>query len=232
MNTDVTVILLSYKRIPNMEKVITSWQKSTIKPKEIFLINNNPNLHLRFDGITVINCGRNLGCTVRHSFGLMAETDCCIFADDDFQPEPEIISNFVKWHGKYPEAILGYFGMKLNKDSYSKGTRIHGKDLKEAMETDICLGRIHFCKTSKLAQSFTILNETQDYPNKEDDILLSLANKYYGNKNYIIPIIKNASYVNLPELDIGLGHRKNHLIIRDRAAKALLKSEVQKISRK
>jgi len=79
---DVTAIVLSWKRVGNLDKIINSLQGNSVKPKEIIVVNNNPDIQLAKAGATVINCGKNYGCLARHAIGIMAMTSHCLFTDD------------------------------------------------------------------------------------------------------------------------------------------------------
>jgi len=167
---DVTAIVLSYKRVPNIDKVVSSLLNNTVKPKSTIIINNNPEVQLEGYPATIINCSRNFGCSIRHALGLLADTSHCLFQDDDLWLEPEAINNFIGWSKKFPEAILGYFGKQIKNNSYSMGAEVHTKHIKTATKVVVVKGRVHFCRTDKLIQPFSLLSKLSDYPSGEDDI--------------------------------------------------------------
>ena len=75
----------------------------------------------------------------------------------------------------------------------------------------------------KLARAFVILGKVTDYPHRQcDDILLSLANRLYGHKNYIVPTDSLSATHNLSEFGIGLSTEKGHYDLRNRATRLLL----------
>ena len=221
---DVTAIVLSWKRVGNLDKIIGSLQGNSVKPKEIIVVNNNPDIQVAKPGATVINCGKNYGCLVRHAIGIMATTSHCLFTDDDLALRSKGIANFVHWGEKFPEAILGYFGATLGKGKkpYTKRRDKYGRKVKSAIKVDVVKGRIHFCRTSKLHQSFRLLAELnlsiEDFALREDDILLSLANRHYGHENYVIPIAAGAGYAELAEGGVSLSIPSGpHYAARDQA---------------
>ena len=223
---DVTAILLSWKRVGNLDKIIRSLQGNSVEPKEIIVINNNPGIQLAKPGTTVINCWKNFGCLIRHAIGMMATTSHCLFVDDDLKLGPKVIENFAHWRKKFPEAILGYFGAILEKGDkpYSKKRNVHARKVKSATKVDIVKGRVHFCRTSKLHQSFRFVAESKldigHFSLKEDDILLSLANRHYGHENYVIPIGAGAGYTELAEGGVSLSIPCGpHFAARDRAVR-------------
>lgn len=222
--TGVTAILLSWKRVGNLDRIIRSLQGNSVEPKEIIVVNNNPQIQLAKPGTTVVNCGKNFGCLVRHAIGMMATTSHCLFMDDDLELGAKGIENFVHWSEKFPEAILGYFGATLGKGKkpYSKRRETLGRKVKSATRVDVVKGRIHFCQTSKLHQSFRFLAESkldiEGFALREDDILLSLANRHYGHENYVIPVAAGAGYAELPHGGVSLSIPcRPHYAGRDRA---------------
>jgi len=220
---NVTAIVLSWKRVGNLDKIIRSLQGNSVEPKEIILINNNPEIQLAKPGTTVINCGKNFGCLIRHAIGMMATTSHCLFMDDDLELGPKGIENFLDWSKVFPEAILGYFGAMLGTGDrpYSARKDIWARKVKTVTKVDVVKGRIHFCRTSKLHQSFRFLAESKlikDFGSKEDDILLSLANRHYGHENYVIPIAADGGCAELAEGGVSLSIPFGpHYASRDRA---------------
>jgi len=220
----VTAVLLSWKRVGNLDKIIRSLQANSVEPKEIIVVNNNPQVQLTKPGATVINCGKNFGCLIRHVIGLMATTSHCLFVDDDLELGPKGIENFLHWSRLFPEAILGYFGATLGKGDkpYLARKDVWGRKIKSATKVDVVKGRLHFCRTSKPHQSFRLLAESQlkieDFALREDDILLSLAKRHYGHENYVIPIAAGAGYAELAEGGVSLSIPAGpHYVARDRA---------------
>jgi len=226
---DVTAILLSWKRVGNLDKIIRSLQNNSVKPKEIIVVNNNAQIQLAKPGTTVINCGKNFGCLVRHAIGMMAATSHCLFMDDDLKLGSKGIENFVHWSEKFPEAILGYFGaiLGMGDKPYSAKKNIKARKIKSATRVDVVKGRIHFCRTSKLHQSFRFVadakSKVEDFVLAQDDILLSLANRHYGHDNYVIPIAAGADYAELAEGGVSLSIPCGpHFAARDRAVRWIM----------
>lgn len=225
----VAAIILNYKRAPNIPIIINSLLKAETTPNEIIIIDNNPESKLQVKDATLIKCSRNFGCIIRHTLGLALNYTHCLFIDDDLNPRPQTLGGFIHWNKKFPEAILGHYGVVVNPKHnrpYGGGSRINTKKMgPNPHKVDIVLGRIHFCKTTKLAQAFTMFSKALDYPPHSsgvDDILLSLANRHYGYKNYVIPTDSKSATHNLPDFGTGLYKRKNHFRLRNHATRLLL----------
>jgi len=225
----VAAIILNYNRAPNIPIIVQALQNGKVKPNEIIVIDNNPKNSLKIKGVTLIRCSRNFGCQIRHALGQVIGATHCLFIDDDLNIGKNTLRNFLHYHKKLPEAILGHFGVVINpkaKRPYGAGTRVSSKDLKgKPVEVDIVLGRIHFCRVDKLAQAFVVFNKTQGYPppgSGVDDILLSMANRQYGHKNYVVPAGPLSITHNLQDFGTGLYKRKAHFGLRNLATQLLL----------
>jgi len=224
----ITTVLLSYKRVKNLDKIIKSIKNSSLKPNQLIIINNNPEINLKIDGIDIINMGGNYGCIARHAIALLSKNSHCLFFDDDLMLEEKTIENLANWSKKLPESIIGYFGMKLNFENkatpYLTGKRIFTENIEKPELVDIVLGRIHFCQQKKMVENFSLLIKTSDIGRVEDDIFLSLSNNFAGFKNYVIPKIKNGGYINLPEGDVAISRQPGHINKRDFTIKQILLS--------
>lgn len=222
----IVAVVLNYERAVNVPIVVESLQGGKIVPGEIIVIDNDPESDLQVEGVTLMRCGRNFGCSIRHALALVTDATHCLFVDDDLALGLNTLRDFVNWHARLPEAILGHFGMVVDhhraEKPYSGGRRLP-EPTDKPREVDVVLGRVHFCRVDKLAQAFTLLGKMTDYPHRQcDDILLSLANRLYGHKNYIVPTDSLSTTHNLPEFDIGLSREKGHYDLRNRATRLLL----------
>ena len=229
-----TVIILSYKRPGNLRKIVDSLMAGPVKPAEVIVFNNDPETKLggKFRGATVINAGRNMFCLTKHAIGLLAETEHCLFVDDDLFLSPGTLSNFEWWARKYPESVLGFFGVRLNRGSgrpYTEGTHLNKPaQTMEPTVVDVVVGRAHFCHVRKLAQAFEFRSRVPEFwrrtflTRESEDIILSLANLYNGHRNFIMPIGTGAGFTDLPEGAHSLHKRGKHYGQRDLTVKALM----------
>lgn len=105
----LTAILLSWKRKQNLPQIIEALRAQTVEV-EIWLINNDG-----FDDWAVdrsIFIPWNAGEWARYVFAARAETEFCIFQDDDFLMTDEyFIEDALQLHSeKCPDHILGVAG--------------------------------------------------------------------------------------------------------------------------
>ena len=212
MKAKVGVFILSYLRTDTTPKVVKSALNQTVKPDKIYVFNNNPNVQLDYPYCVNINSQENFRCIIRHAIALTRELDYCLFVDDDVIMGPKTIENFLKYSKKHPESILGYYGRNIMRDSNLYSVSGSNWFTNTEKEVDMIMGMIHFCKSSKLANSFILKKNIPDLPLTEDDILLSLGNKYIDKqKNYVIPYDEESKPIPVTSTKTGgLSHSGGH----------------------
>jgi hypothetical protein len=231
----INVVLLTYwkEREGNIEVILDAFEKEKDKIDELIVFNNNPEINIRKRSwVEVVNSSKNYGFMPRYAMAAMLDyKKHCLFADEDLVIREKTVDNFMKWGDTYPEAVLGYVGKKLKEDTiqpYTDGQTYFANQIKEPISIDIAVGRIHFCKASKVAQAFSILEKDLDYPRVEDDILLSLANKYYGFDNYVIPATEEEYFSELSDGGVGDCQKMNHTDFRNGCSERLVRLRNEK----
>lgn len=128
---DITVILNLYKRPQNLQKQIDAFRSQTVKPKEIWVWQNNvtddhfsgviniPLLTSPFNGVDKwITSNYNWKYTGRFTLANLAQTKYLCLSDDDSIPGPEWLENAINTMKKYP-GLMGGVGVVLSDDTYS-----------------------------------------------------------------------------------------------------------------
>jgi len=221
MKVKVGVFILNYKRPNTVTRVIDSALHQTIKPEAVYIWNNNPETTINYQGCINVNSQENFLCIIRHVVAFTRDIDYWVFIDDDVAMKPKAIENFLEYSKKYPESILGYYGRNITSGLYSLD-RSNWYTNKEK-EVDMVMGMIHFCKRSKLINSFILKKEIPDLPLTEDDILLSLGNKFIDKqKNYVIPYSNESGPMPLDSGYGGLSIKGGHLQRRIDAVRRIL----------
>lgn len=208
------VILHYYKeRQGYLELIVHSLQNGAMAPNEIIIWNNRPDSKIEVHGATVINSSKNYGCLARYMIGLMAESNCVFFQDDDLYVDTDTLEKL--YFSCLPISVVGPIGFNLGKDRPYLDRSI----VRESEKVDIILGRIHMCQKRILAQVFSYLSNNSDMKIfREDDILLSLVNKQCGGFNCVVPVKWHA----LDECGKGLSFDASHFADRDLVCKRLL----------
>lgn len=224
----IIVTILTYQRQSHILKIIDSLKNSTKRPYQIIIINNDSDkgeIGWQTKGAFIIDSNYNYGCILRHAIASILNCDYILTLDDDACVESRTIENFINWSEKYPNSILGYYGMNLNKNVnkriYWDGERIdlRKQKINEPKKVDIIGSRCCWYKPEHANKAIGLLGLVKDYPKTEsEDILLSMSN----NGGYLVPTIKDGGYIALNEMGVGLSTRNNHKDIRDKSVQLLL----------
>lgn len=170
----ITAILISYKRVDNLKKIVNSLIQSQLVG-EIIIFNNNKYLDLNkyiqslnSETIKVINSNFNFLCVARYSICMLAKYENIFFQDDDLLFS---INNLNHLYEKFKEdenRICGYRGRNLISNKYE------AKDV--FGEVDIILGQAMLFNKKLLSEVYgQILNLTPF--DRGDDIAFSLLLK-------------------------------------------------------
>jgi len=96
----ITLLLLSWKRVENILKIIDKEFDGELI-SEVIVWNNNPNEELRNrlpEGIRLIQVNEDFGIRTRFAMGLFANNDCILYHDDDTHiPNLTIKNMFNEW---------------------------------------------------------------------------------------------------------------------------------------
>lgn len=213
------------ERSSYIRRIVKDLKKNSVVPDKIIIFNNNKDIVLlepNGDEI-VINSNYNFHCLIRHAIGLVAETDYCLFLDDDLTLKPDAIGYLFNQYKNFPGSILGFQGRTLGKSEqkpYTSGEYI--REVVKPTKVDVVLGRIHFCETKKLVNSFILNNKIDLLINGvvEEDILLSLSNTILDDaQNFVLP----SKMIDFPEAGVGYHFLEEHYPRRDETCRRLLR---------
>lgn len=161
----ITAILLSWRRIANLGRIIDELQRTPLIA-EIMLWNNNPEVRLDFPGVTVINSPRNFLCPARYCLAPLAAHDLIWFQDDDLLIKRAQIETVYSVYADDPGRIYGIMGRGIVNGLYSADP-VYG-------ECDLVLGQAMLFHRRLLHHAFEPLGSLP--PDlAEDDIIFSLA---------------------------------------------------------
>jgi hypothetical protein len=140
---------------------------------------------------------------VRHALALCINDDMFFFQDDDLLVSPNTIATLLKfWNGKN---VVGTDGCILTDGGYTSAIPVQNP--KQVSYVDIVTGRVHLCSKNAIVRAFKMREKLRLQIFRDDDILLSMANK--GN------MVVDCGITNLSEDGIGLSHEPQHYIERD-----------------
>lgn len=203
-----TIILTYYKeRVKYLGAIIEALRKSKVETDIVVFNQGEPIGNI--EGVTVINSGRNFGCSVRHALALCIDDDLFFFQDDDLLVSPDTIDTLMKFSNK--ENVVGVDGCILTDGGYTSAIPVCNPT--QVSYVDIVTGRVHLCSKSAIVRAFKLRVKLGLKIFRDDDILLSLANK----NNMII----DCGITNLDEEGIGLSHEPQHYYERDLTCKTI-----------
>lgn len=115
---DITVVITSYKRLYNIDNLLSAFCKQEFEGSfELILWNNNFHNNAELDAlyqkysdrltIRLIHSSENYYCAMRLVMGQLMRSDYLLICDDDVKPGPNYISTFWENSMKYgPESVL------------------------------------------------------------------------------------------------------------------------------
>lgn len=186
----LTVILLSYKREKNIEKIVSVYATYAII-KEIIVWNNNPDSKLESAGkMVAINCGREMGLDCRFNAALLAKTDAIMTHDDDMLfSERAINSLYTEWE-RDPEVIHGVFGRTPKNGKYAEFSDYVEKEFEMVLSGAAVFSKKHIAQffenrnSPEIVEAKSLISKLKTHPDNGEDILFSYSvMKSTGRKN-------------------------------------------------
>lgn len=222
----VTAIILSHfaERVDNINTIINSLLKGSVKPDRIVVLNDNPEFSFTHKKAICINSTANLPVISRFALGLCFEADRILFIDDDLAVGRDTLKNFIHYAEEHPEDLLGLEGNVLNNESENPYT--DGETVDRATHfrfVDVII-RTYFATPQMLAEAlYTRELFKGQLPEKSiDDIILCMSNKYqYSRQNIVIPVNAKTDVVELNPYGVGQSTNPEHYINRNLAVSVL-----------
>lgn len=217
----ITAIILSHykEREQNLKRIVDDLLSGTVKPDQIIIFIDNPEIKYEDDRCTIIKSSKSFLPIIRFAIGSICDTNYCFFIDDDLTVKSRTLENFISC--SYSHAILGLEGNILaNTDRpYTEGKSINRSN--ESQEVDIII-RTYFVPTNLLIFGLGLRLSYFGYSKESlDDIFLCLGNKINKGVNYVIPVSSETDVSELPEGGVGQSYRGNHYKNRDFACKLI-----------
>jgi hypothetical protein len=209
---DLTLLLLNWRRPENLERVLQSIDRQTIRPK-IFLWNNG--VHFKHPLIDwQVSSSQNKRCWPRWFMGAMAETNYVCSLDDDFAfGDERVLEDLMQYLESLdnPDRAVGAAGVIL--DPRLPYGRCRHIDRPPQVDTsvDIVKGKLLACMTSAL-KSTAILGAV-----REDDIAISgMLARGRPQFHRVAGLFCNRM-VWLPEMGLGMCQEPEHQKLREEA---------------
>jgi hypothetical protein len=200
--TNCTIVLLSWSRPGNIDKIITTYHHYGCV-EEIIIWNNNPAvcIHNTLPKVKVINGNQDLGLNTRFAAALMSQNRCVIVHDDDLMLSENNIIGLIKGFETDYTRIYTYEGRNLIGGAYNYSGQCRIEKVLEPTEADVALTRAT-CFDKLLASEYFKLSDVLFYDvsiclNGEDILLSYISKNVHGKKPLVLPLADDG-YVELP----------------------------------
>jgi hypothetical protein len=210
----------------NLPQIVRALRESSVKPVEIVIWNNTPDLPEVPADVMVIQSPINVGCKARLLAAMCTTGSHILFQDNDLMVQPETIAHMA--HTLHLEdrrrCMVALEGRKLvGGKTYEQCMFLDGQKLTEPMEMEISIGRC------ELIQRNEVNNALSNFPfnsgGEMDDIWFSYALKLNHVARLCIPYTPKVNgFTNLPEAGVGAHRAPEHMTKRDYLCKHLFKS--------
>lgn len=220
----LTAIVLTYwpRRKPNVERIVHDLQAGSVKPDNIFILNNNPEyVQEPVEGAAVINSGQNFTCRGKYAFAMMLPSDYYILIDDDTSVGTKTIECLMRYARR--GCCFGYLGVRLEPgtDSFHHGPRVWPHEVSVETPVDTFCGCIMFMAYDAVVRML-LLDEfvrlPGKWPHQGDDIIAGLA-----NKSSCVPMHGDERFVQLHHYDQSMWEADpDYYIMRDHFTRDVL----------
>ena len=224
MSSNITAIIQSYRRQPNIPIIIEALRNQTIPPVRIIVWNDNDgsgkDLHNLGKDVEIINTNTNYnGNYGAFLFSYLADTKYIAVIDDDYPPAKDWFKFCVDNQPKHPR-VYGRFGVILTDKSYINRRVIYSKvGVKTTFTKVDMVGQSYFFPKEAVLPMFS--KRPPFWHNNVDLHFSFLARK--NGWNLYVPTVNNIDQlpydkkVNLPFTDHqrAMFTTKNHIKRRD-----------------
>ena len=217
--TQCSVIMMSWERPENINKILSTYQEYNCI-NEIIVWNNHPHFYisnLNLSKVKVINSSADFGLNTRFIGSLLATNRCIIVHDDDILLSEINIKNLIRNFEIDYTRVYTYEG-RIPQDG--KYTCAPGpgrlEDVKEPTEVDIVLTRTT-CFDKMYAAEYCKLSDVIFYDvntnlNGEDIVFSYITSHLSGKKPIVLPIPDKDGYIELPApIDSKISTRPNFI---------------------
>lgn len=215
----VTAILLCWKRLYNVHKIVAGLKESGIH--DILVWSNNSEdhyVHSVNDGVRVIHSATNCGVLARYSMATLAKHNTLLIQDDDLQLPTPTVHALLANRSAYKSNVCGLYGRNPRPD----GSYADNRD-NDDCDVEVVCGRVMMFSRELLADFFrvwfwpeiqAVRKEADDsgLATHADDIVLSYAAMHIsGKRNRVF----NLPRTELPA-DFAIHANPKHFEIRNR----------------
>jgi len=130
-----SVVIVTYRRMVRLKEIVYVWCQQT---SDVWLCDcSKEGINFDKSDINYVRFCPDPGNKVRHAVALLTEGDLVIKADDDIMPKLGLIDDFIYWHNKLGDCIMGIHGRTFHGLDYYRDTKLYASHmLKKAFKVD------------------------------------------------------------------------------------------------
>ncbi len=222
----ITAVVVTFwkKRRGNVDVIVQSLIDSSRPPDHIIIWNNGEipyglgNYRATKTHLTVINSPYNFECRAKFVAAQLVHADYYIMCDDDTAVGPRTIEKLtdeaVRLTAPGKLFVTGFWGVKLNKDSFMTGAIIQPNYLDRPKAVDAFHGRVMVMNSEALAKTLSLEALVRDkWPTEGDDLIAGMANQ---PGSWVIPLDKPGEpFVELSEHGEAMQYAEGYFEMRD-----------------
>jgi len=174
----VSVVIASYRRIENLEKIIAEWLKQT---DDVWLCDCGVNLKTDLP-VKMARFDPDPGLKAKYAISLITEGELVVKADDDIMPLPGLIEDFVKWYKQLGDCVMGIHGRVF------EGTDYYGDTIMYAGHKQKTPKRVDWLGVLTCTSRKYLVMDLKDCITQVDDIFW-LNGKFPDAPKYVVPTV-------------------------------------------
>jgi len=135
----ITTVIPCWKRLNNLEKVITGWLDQD-EVTEVIVFDNSGSFRTDLPNVEVLNSSKNYGPQAKLVAAQFAQNDIILFSDDDVLAGPGLVKDLLEYYNE--NRMLGIMGKVFTSDTYYTATGYRGKDINTPIPVDYLCGLV------------------------------------------------------------------------------------------
>lgn len=228
----VVAVVVSFwpERTANVVQIVRDLLDSTRPPDRVIVLDNNPDGPGMFrqvdwgtDIVDIVEGSANWETRGKYVVGLLDPADFYVLCDDDTSVGPRSIEVMLNHAG--PNSVFGYWGVRLQGESFMDGSIIQPAHVRWPTPVDAFHGRVIFASWQALLNMLALETKVRlgpdRWPAEGDDLIIGLANP---DGSAVVPLEGDAAFVDLDDGGVAMQHRPGYFEMRDEFCAAVLRA--------
>ena len=135
----VTTIIPCWKRLNNLEKVITGWLNQD-EVTEVIVFDNSGKFKTDIPNVVVLSSSENYGPQAKLVAAQFAKNDIVLFSDDDVLAQSGLVKDLLNHYNE--DGMVGIMGKVFTGDTYYTATGYRGANISNPVQVDYLCGLV------------------------------------------------------------------------------------------